>query len=116
MYKRQEKARLEVKDSRIVWIDTDEARQLSLCMDKIVNRLESCTAVLCYNDQVAFQLIRLLEERGIPVPGKLSVISIDDSDLALHLSLIHISVLPGRVMPRTSYMRIMFSGVISFVK
>ena len=82
--KAMEKARLGVTDSRIVWIDTDEVKQLSFCMDKIVNRLENCTAVLCYNDQVAFQLIRLLEERGISVPGRLSVISIDDSDLALH--------------------------------
>ena len=79
-----ERACLPVTDSRIVWIDTDEAKQLSLCMDKIVNRLESCSALLCYNDQVAFQLIHLLGQRGIRVPQQLSVISIDDSDLALH--------------------------------
>ena len=77
-------AGLPVTDSRLVWIDTDESKQLSYCMDKIISRMEQCSALLCYNDQVAFQLIRLLAERGIRVPEDLSVISIDDSDLALH--------------------------------
>lgn len=75
---------LNVSDSRLVWIDTDESKQLAFCMDKIISRMEACSAVLCYNDQVAFQLIRLLQERGVKVPGQLSVISIDDSDLALY--------------------------------
>lgn len=77
-----EAAGLTVSDSRMVWIDTDDFKQLSLCMDKILARIENCTALLCYNDQVAYQLIRLLKERGISVPDKLSIISIDDSDLA----------------------------------
>lgn len=79
-----EAAGLKVSDSQMVWIDTDESKQLAFCMDKIVSRLENCTAVLCYNDQIAFQLIKLLQERGIAVPQQMSVISIDDSDLALH--------------------------------
>lgn len=79
-----EEAGLKVSDSRMVWIDTDESKQLAYCMDKICNRLEECSALLCYNDQVAFQLIKLLSERGIRVPEQMSVISIDDSDLALH--------------------------------
>ena len=73
-----------VTDSRMVWIDTDEAKQLAYCTDKILNRVESCTALLCYNDQIAFQLIRILSGKGIRVPEDVSIISIDDSDLALH--------------------------------
>ena len=56
----------------------DEAR------DRLLNRVEECTALLAYNDQIAFQLIRMLEERNIRVPEDVSVISIDDSDLARH--------------------------------
>ena len=82
--KAMEAAGLPVKDSRMIWIDTEESRQLSLCMDRILSRLEGCTAVLCYNDQVAFQLIHLLRERKIAIPEQLAVISIDDSDLARH--------------------------------
>ncbi len=79
-----EAAGLPVKDFRMIWIDTEESRQLSLCMDRILSRLEGCSAVLCYNDQVAFQLIHLLRERKIAIPEQLAVISIDDSDLARH--------------------------------
>lgn len=77
-----EAAGLTVSDSRMVWIDTDDFQQLSLCMDKILSRVEKCTALFCYNDQVAFQLVRLLKERDIEVPDKLSLIGMDDSDLA----------------------------------
>lgn len=88
-----EAAELTVTDSRMVWIDTDESKQLAYCTDKILNRLESCTALLCYNDQVAFQLIRLLRDRQIRVPEDVSVISIDDADLAIH-SEVQITTLP----------------------
>lgn len=71
-------------DSRLVWIDTDEASQLNYCREKILNRVEACSALFCYNDQVAFQLIRMLREKGLRVPEDVSVISVDDSDLALH--------------------------------
>ncbi|MFC6815600.1 LacI family DNA-binding transcriptional regulator, partial [Nonomuraea dietziae] len=37
------------------------------------------TAVLCYNDLVALGLIEGLRERGVDVPGDVSVIGVDDS-------------------------------------
>lgn len=88
-----EAAGLTVTDSRMVWIDTDESKQLNYCRDKILNRVEACSALFCYNDQIAFQLIRMLTERGIRVPEDVSVIGMDDSDLALH-SEIPITSLP----------------------
>ncbi len=88
-----EAAGLTVTDSRMVWIDTDESKQLNYCRDKILNRVEECSALFCYNDQIAFQLIRMLTERGFRVPEDVSVIGMDDSDLALH-SEIPITSLP----------------------
>lgn len=82
-----------VTDSRMVWIDTDESKQLAYCTDKILNRLESCSAMFCYNDQIAFQLVRILGDRGIRVPEDVALISIDDSDLAIH-SEVQITSLP----------------------
>lgn len=82
--KAMEAAGLTVTDSRMVWIDTDESKQLNYCRDKILNRVEECSALFCYNDQIAFQLVRMLTEKGIRVPEDVSVISMDDSDLALH--------------------------------
>ena len=77
----------------MVWIDTDESKQLNYCREKILNRVEECSALFCYNDQIAFQLIRMLTENGIRVPEDVSVIGMDDSDLALH-SEIPITSLP----------------------
>ena len=91
--KAMEAAGLPVTDSRLVWIDTDESKQLNYCRDKILNRVEECSALFCYNDQIAFQLIRMLNEKGIRVPEDVSVISVDDSDLALH-SEVQITSLP----------------------
>lgn len=91
--KAMEEANLPAEDARIVWLDSYEMQQISLCADRFWNRLESCTALFCYNDQVAFQLIQLLTERGIRVPEDVSVISIDDSDLA-RLSQVPITSLP----------------------
>lgn len=82
--KAMESAGLAVTDSRMVWIDTDESKQLNFCKEKILSRVEECTALFCYNDQIAFQLIRMLQEQGISVPEQVSVIGVDDSDLALH--------------------------------
>ncbi len=82
-----------VTDSRMVWIDTDESKQLAYCTDKILNRLESCSAMFCYNDQIAFQLVRILGDRGMRVPEDVALISIDDSDLAIH-SEVQITSLP----------------------
>lgn len=80
--KAMEEAGLPISDSRMVWIDTDDFKQLSLCMDKILARIANCTAILCYNDMVAFQLVNLLKERGLRIPEQLSLVGIDDSDLA----------------------------------
>ncbi len=43
---------------------------------------ERPTAVFCYNDEMAARLIRELEARGLSVPGDLSVMGYDDSNLA----------------------------------
>lgn len=86
-------AGLMVTDSSIIWIDTEEYRQLTYCKDKIMNRIGSCSAFFCYNDEIAFQLISTLREKGISVPEQVSVISVDDADLAIH-SVVPITTLP----------------------
>ena len=67
---------------QILWIDTPESASLEELGDYLFRRLNGCTAVVCYNDQVAYQVIELAESRGIHVPGDLSVVGIDDAYLA----------------------------------
>lgn len=57
-----------VPDERIAWVRTSEIEELRLkrnptILKKIVqNSLESCTAVLCYNDEIAYWLMKALQE------------------------------------------------------
>lgn len=77
-------AGLPVEDKSLVWLDTYDVQNMDTCKDYIYNRISGCTAILAYNDQVAFDLIQTLGEKGKKVPQDYSVIGIDDSDLALH--------------------------------
>ena len=69
-------------EKQVIWIDTFDYRDLASIEDVVFSRLEGSTAVLCYNDEVAYQLIDLALKRGIRVPEDLSVVGIDDSYLS----------------------------------
>ncbi len=73
---------VDLNQERIVWIDTPETIRLASIADHLFERLGDSTAVLCYNDQVAYQLIELAQSRGMRVPENLSVVGIDNSNLA----------------------------------
>ena len=44
-----------------------------------VHQISDCTAVICYNDMAAFNLINLLLQEGRRVPDDISVVSFDNS-------------------------------------
>lgn len=48
----------------------------------ILDRLNNVTGIVCYNDQVASALIRLLKRGGKRVPEDFSLVSFDNSFLA----------------------------------
>lgn len=75
-------AELSIDDSCVIWIDTEDLRDLNLGKERILSRLSDCTAVLGYNDEVAFMLISMLREAGRRIPQDISVVGIDGSDLA----------------------------------
>ncbi len=72
----------ETHQRQVVWVDTPMTSKLSDLGDYLFERLGDCTACLCYNDEVAYQLVELALRRGIRVPEDLSVVGIDDSYLA----------------------------------
>lgn len=68
----------------------------------ISQRLQDCTAVICYNDEIAFLLIKELLAMGISVPEQVAVVSFDNSYYSqigpIHItSLWHKSSKIGRV-------------------
>ncbi len=76
-------AGLEVDDRQIVWVDTEEKQHLEKAAAKVLERFRECTAVFCYNDEVAFGLLDIFKKNDIRVPQDISVASVDDSELAI---------------------------------
>lgn len=75
-----------IKDYRISWIDTEDLRGNIEGFTGILNRLQDCTACLCYNDEVAGKLMEACGVSNIEVPKRLSIIGIDNANLAKYTS------------------------------
>lgn len=73
---------LDIDQERIVWLDTPETTNLKDIGSYVLGRLAGCTAVVCYNDMVASQLIDIAIDAGFHVPDDLSVVGIDDANIA----------------------------------
>ena len=58
-------------------------KQLWRMKTKILERIKGCTGIVTYNDEIAFELLKFLNEEGIRVPEDISIVSIDDSELAV---------------------------------
>ena len=81
-------AGLAIRDGRFAWYDTEDRRRLlegkdrRLLTDFLQKRLEGATAVICYNDEIAYHLIQALLEAGRRVPEEVAVVSFDNSYLS----------------------------------
>ncbi len=73
-----------IDEESIVWFSTEDRSNLFIqpYSAVILNRLKNCTAVICYNDEVALQFLTLLKSVGLSVPQDYSVVSFDNSNLA----------------------------------
>jgi GntR family transcriptional regulator, arabinose operon transcriptional repressor len=77
---------LKLTDSRIMWFDTDDMnnKHINEKINQYINNIMSdCTAIVCYNDQIAVETLNFIRGNGLSVPGDLSVVSFDDSQLAV---------------------------------
>lgn len=45
----------------------------------LLENIESCSAIVCYNDQIASKMYTYFKERGIKVPADISMVGFDDS-------------------------------------
>lgn len=71
-----------INSRRILWYATEDISELTRYPDRILRRLECCSAVCCYNDRIAVSVIDVLKQNGRSVPGDMSVVGIDNSSLA----------------------------------
>ena len=73
---------LPLEDRNILWYSTDQKdRFLREGVDeKRVDELfAACSAVICYNDEIALCVISYLNKTGLSVPGDVAVVSFDNS-------------------------------------
>ena len=81
-------AGLSIDDSIIRWYDSYDLERLvqahdtRFLQDMIRHSLNGCTAVVCYNDQIAYYLLQELRLRGFLIPEDLAVVSFDNTYLS----------------------------------
>lgn len=82
--KAHEEAGLEVMPSRVLWFDTEQAVSFeSSLKESLVDLLRRCSGIVCYNDQMAIRILDVLREMDLSVPEDVSLVSFDDSQLAV---------------------------------
>jgi GntR family transcriptional regulator of arabinose operon len=75
-------------EESMIWFSTEWKKELfngAFGMD-ILSRLRECSALFCYNDQIAYVVIELLKQKGVRVPDDISIVSYDNSDYVLYTS------------------------------
>ncbi len=74
---------LSLEDSHIFWYNTENKPHLSGTAEtwtgQVMETIHSCSAVVCYNDEVANVLIQQLLRQGVQIPQDLAIVSFDNS-------------------------------------
>ena len=73
---------LKIRSQDVIWIDSNEMADMDGESEKFLKRLEHCTACVCYNDEIACKLELILKKGGVQVPQDISIVGIDNSNLA----------------------------------
>lgn len=75
---------LSFDESSVVWYSTENMNEIFSAVNAqtLLDKLGDCTAVICYNDEVAVLLIRALQTMGKSVPDDMSIVSFDNSSLS----------------------------------
>jgi len=76
---------LEFSDSRVLWFDTDETDMIFKdgSDKRLIDLIEKCSAIVCYNEQIAVKVFDAVRQKGLSIPDDISIVSFDDSQLAV---------------------------------
>lgn len=77
-----EEAGIEVNERDCVFCSKITEEKVSNLVKKLLYQPDRVTALLTFNDSVAFSVYKVAKEMGIRIPEGLSVVSFDDSDIA----------------------------------
>jgi len=73
-------AGIPLNDDNVLWFTTENRDDLLSVF--AMRTLKDCTAVVCYNDELAIKILGILQENGIAVPRDIELVSFDNSTLA----------------------------------
>lgn len=73
-----------LQDDKVLWYTTEDkdrllAGQAMEFTSHVLQALSGCSAVVCYNDELAIRLITSLRGQGVEIPKDLAVVSFDNS-------------------------------------
>ncbi len=73
--------KLTVRNERIFWYRKDNQDYIfeGTYKSKFLEAIEDCSAIVCYNDEIAVSIVELLKKAGRKVPEDISIISFDNS-------------------------------------
>ncbi len=74
--------KLFVSDSKTIWYTTETKDRIFDETGNVLSAIGDATAVVCYNDEIAFMLIKYLTACGKRVPEDIAVVSFDNSNLS----------------------------------
>lgn len=71
---------IEVNENRILWYADEDSTSLFSDQNahRILQTIKNCSAVMCFNDELAAKLLPFLQKRGIRVPEDISVVGFDN--------------------------------------
>lgn len=76
-------AKLRFHPEQVLSFDTESKRDLSANLKQfLTDNREVLTAIVCYNDEVGLEVVKMCRELGISIPGELSIIGQDNSYIA----------------------------------
>lgn len=73
---------VDIDENKIIWMSTEDEKIIlkdKILKTRYLNRILSCTAVICYNDFIALSIADYLGENGKKIPEDFSVISFDNT-------------------------------------
>lgn len=78
-------AGMSLDDSNILWFDTEDVKNRLTRFDGkgFDGLIKKCSAIVCYNDQIALKAMDVIREKGMSIPDDISLVSFDDSQLAV---------------------------------
>lgn len=76
---------ISLPDKSICWFDTNQRSHMideksgRMLSDFLEDRLNRCDAVICYNDEISYHLIKLMKNLGKNIPEDIAIVSFDNS-------------------------------------